>query len=48
MRTPADTIASTREFLVVAALGGVLAVVMTWPQARVLRLDSDTARLASI
>jgi hypothetical protein len=31
MRTPADTIASTREFLVASAIGAVLAVVMTWP-----------------
>ena len=31
MRTPADTIASRREFLVATAIGAVLAVVMTWP-----------------
>jgi hypothetical protein len=31
MRTRADTIASTREVLVVSAIGVVLAAVMTWP-----------------
>jgi len=31
MRTPADTIASTREFLAASAIGAVLAIVMTWP-----------------
>src|SRR5215467_3946601 len=31
MRTRADTIASTREFLGASAIGAVLAIVMTWP-----------------
>lgn len=31
MRTPPDTIATAREFRVAAAIGVVLAIVMTWP-----------------
>jgi len=31
MRTPADTIASGREFFVASAIGVVLAIAMTWP-----------------
>jgi|SRR5579872_216451 len=31
MRTRADTIVSTREFLAAAAIGAVLAAIMTWP-----------------